>query len=323
MPPKELNEILNEIPAAIDGRKLWDEILKAIVTAMPSQLFPLFKEVYGKEYPPDTPVTLLSTETSSFPEERGAPPGSTFMDMTLLVAGTDHYHLECQMRNESEMVIRMFSYDVRFAIQHARSVDQDTGEIILHFPRSVVIYPERNSAIPDRLRCRVIFQDDSEHIYEIPTVKIQSYSLEDIRQKHLTLFIPYTILRLRPKLRSKLKHPLTKTELTEFLNDVIFLLNTELNDGYLSQEECSNYLALFRHAVDRVLAKHPALHKEAKDTMETSIILPSMIFAEQRAKIAEMEAENRRLRKLLADHNIEVNYVPEEDVQKGGDSQSQ
>lgn len=28
-------------PTAIDGMKLWDEILKAIVSAMPSQLFPL------------------------------------------------------------------------------------------------------------------------------------------------------------------------------------------------------------------------------------------------------------------------------------------
>ena len=28
---------------ALDGTKLWDEILKAIVSAMPTQLFPLFK----------------------------------------------------------------------------------------------------------------------------------------------------------------------------------------------------------------------------------------------------------------------------------------
>lgn len=30
----------------LDGVKLWDEILKSIVSAMPTQLFPLFKEVY-------------------------------------------------------------------------------------------------------------------------------------------------------------------------------------------------------------------------------------------------------------------------------------
>ena len=44
------------------------------------------------------------------------------------------------------------------------------------FPRSVVIYPEQNKAIPEYLQCRVVFQDDSEHIYKVPTVKVQTYS---------------------------------------------------------------------------------------------------------------------------------------------------
>ena len=92
-------------PAALDGTKLWDEILKAIVSAMPSQLFPLFKEVYGREYPKDTPIVVLGSETSSFQENSNEPPGTTLMDIALLVAGTDYYHLECQMKNDNEMVI--------------------------------------------------------------------------------------------------------------------------------------------------------------------------------------------------------------------------
>ena len=48
-------------------------------------------------------------------------------------------------------------------------------------------YPEKNSAIPDHLRCRVVFQDNSEHIYKIPTVKIQTYSLkEELSDGYLT-----------------------------------------------------------------------------------------------------------------------------------------
>lgn len=52
--------------AVYEGNKLWDEILKAIVNSMPEQLFPLFKEVYGKEYPEGTSIVLLNTETSAF-----------------------------------------------------------------------------------------------------------------------------------------------------------------------------------------------------------------------------------------------------------------
>ena len=125
-------------PTVLDGNKLWAEILKAIVSTMPSQLFPLFKEVYGRDYPKGTTIVLLSSETSSFQEDSQSPPGSTLMDIALLVAGTDYYHLECQMKN---------------------------------------------NAIPDYLKCRVVFPNNSEHIYKIPTVKIQTYSLEEIHKK--------------------------------------------------------------------------------------------------------------------------------------------
>lgn len=111
-------------PTVLVGDKLWDEILKAIVSAMPSQLFPLFKEVYGRDYPKDTPVVLLGSEISSFQENDNAPPTSTLMDIALLVADTDYYHLECQMKNDKEMVIRMFFYDVRFATTHTKTVDE-------------------------------------------------------------------------------------------------------------------------------------------------------------------------------------------------------
>ncbi|MCM1047894.1 MAG: hypothetical protein NC433_05660 [Clostridiales bacterium] len=57
-----LKETSMEENAVYDGRKLWDEILKAIVDTMPEQLFPLFKEVYGKDYPKGTPIVLLKTE---------------------------------------------------------------------------------------------------------------------------------------------------------------------------------------------------------------------------------------------------------------------
>lgn len=70
----------------------------------------------------------------------------------------------------------------------------------MRFPRSAVIYPAKNKCIPEFLKCRIIFQDNSEHIYQIPTVRIQSYSLREIQEKHLTLFVPYLLLKFRPRL---------------------------------------------------------------------------------------------------------------------------
>ena len=300
---------------AIDGAKLWDEILKAIVSAMPSQLFPLFKEVYGREYPKSTKITVLGSETTSFLENSTRPPSSTLMDIVLLVNSTDYYHLECQMKNDKEMVIRMFAYDVRFAITHTKDMDGNTGEITLYFPHSVVIYPERNNAIPEHLQCRVVFQDNSEHIYKIPTVRVQTYSLEEIRRKHLTLFIPYTVLRLRPKLRPNIGQKLTEKELTEFVEEVILVLKKELSDGYLTEREFHDYVDLFRMAADRVLAKHPQMREEVDHMVGPIIKLPSMIEDELREKLiveydtkyrAKYEAEYAESKAEIEEQKVEI-----------------
>lgn len=159
-------------------------------------------------------------------------------------------------------------------------------------PCSVVIYPEQNKAIPEYLQCRVVFQDDSEHIYKVPTVKVQTYSLEDIRKKHLTLFIPYTILRLRPKLRPNIGQKLTHKELTEFVQEAILVLKEEMSDGYLTEREFHDYVNLFRMAADRVLAGHPQMREEVNHMIGPIIKLPSMIEDELRVKlVAEYEAK--------------------------------
>ena len=307
-----------------DNTRLWDEILKAIVDAMPEQLFPLFKEVYGKDYPKGTPVTLLSTESSTYQENPDAPPNSRLSDIALLVNGTDYYHLECQMRNDREMVIRMIAYDIHFAMQYTTSEDQEEG-LVMYFPRSTVIYPEKNRNLPKFLRCRIIFQDNSEHIYQIPTVRIQSYSLQEIQEKHLTLFIPYLLLRLRPKLNPERKIPLEKKELTDFIDKVILILKDELEHGYLTGREFDDYINLFRRAAEKIFEKHADFWMEVDHMTKPMIELPSVLqkrlraendaliadlaekntlLAESSALLAEKDAELVRMRQLLNQHHI-------------------
>ena len=235
------------------------------------------------------------------------------MDIALLVAGTDYYHLECQMKNDSEMVIRMFAYDVRFAITHSKTMDRDTGEIVLYFPRSVVIYPDENSALPDHLKCRVVFQDNSEHIYTVPTVKIQTYSLKEIKEKHLTMFIPYTILRLRPKLKVGRKHSLTRNELTEFVAEAILVLKEELSEGYLTEREYRHYVQLFLFAADRILRHHSQLWEEVHRMTEPLIKLSTKEedefwdrIEDQKAQIAEQKAQLADKDAQLADREAEI-----------------
>jgi len=167
------------------------------------------------------------------------------------------------------------------------------GEVILRFPQSAVLYLEKNDHIPDFLRCRLIFQDGHEHIYQIPAIKIQAYSLQSILEKHLDLFLPYVLLRLR--LKPKTKHPLTKDELTDFARQVILVLRKELDDGYLSEQQFNDYMIFFQAAAKRVLRHYPDYYEEVESMTKPLIELPSVrerrLLAERDAELAEKNAE--------------------------------
>ena len=283
---------------------LWDEIMKALVYTMPEQLFPLIEEVYGITYPKGTSVQFLSTEQPVFPNNTEEAVTSQFMDLSVLIAGTDYYHIECQMKNDHQMVIRMLSYDLHFAMQHCETEQDATGEMILHFPRSVVLYPEKNGKIPDRLRCRIIFQDDSEHTYQVPTVKMQDYSLEEIQKKHLILFIPYVLLRLRPQLESH--QGINKEELTFLVNSVIVILNEEVQLGNITELQQKDILELFNRASKKIFTHYPEYRREVSSMTELKIKTLSMQLAEKDAALAEQEATLAEQKAALAEKDAEL-----------------
>ncbi|MDE5747442.1 MAG: hypothetical protein K2I21_07685 [Acetatifactor sp.] len=295
------------------SQKLWDESTKVISLEMTHRLLPVIKEAYGKDYPPGTPIQLLSTEHSTYLDDPSKDPSSRLMDIAILVNGTDYYHIESQMDNDHQMIIRMVAYDLHFAIQHNTTRDMLSRETILRFPQSIVIYPESNSHIPDTLQCRLIFPDGSQHVYQIPTIRIQAYSLETIHKKHLDFFIPFTLLRFRPLLDNK-KKKLSIKELTDFVEQLIVILKEEVETGILTPLESYDYIQLLLKASKHIFHNYPKYHEEVWNVTKPMLKVPSMeirelrwtlaeqdaTIAEQNATIAEKDATIAELRQQLA-----------------------
>ncbi len=276
--------------SVIIGQRLWDEITKALSLNMTHRILPVIREAYGKEYPPNTPIQLLSTVHSTYLDNPSQKLSSKLMDISVLVGETDYYHIESQMDNDHHMVIRMIAYDLHFAIQHSTAENAATREITLHFPHSLVIYPQQNSAIPDKLQCRLIFPDGSQHIYQVPTVRIQTYSLEDIGEKHLDFFIPFTLLHFRPRLESE-TDILPAEELTDFIKRLIVILQAEVEEGILTQLECNDYINLLNKASAHIFHKYPAYHEEVLKVTEPLIKLPSVELRELKEAIEQNKEE--------------------------------
>lgn len=149
--------------------------------------------------------------------------------------------------------------------------------------------------------------------------------MEEIRNKHLILFIPYVLLRLRPELR---KHKqINKDELTSLVSSVIVMLDEEVKLHNITEAQRSDVIDLFMRASKKIFKNYPEYRKEVSAMTELKIKTLSMQVAEkvdeivpklvaeqvaeqtaekdaelekQRAEIAEQQAEIQSLRKKIA-----------------------
>lgn len=122
--------------------------------------------------------------------------------------------------------------------------------------------------------------------------------------------------------------------MTDFIREVIVILEDELKEGYLTDREFDDYVNLFRCAAEKIFQNHSNLRKEADLMTKPLIELPSVLqkrlrtendaliadlaerdaviadknveLADKSAKLADKNAELARMRELLTQYHIPV-----------------
>ena len=86
----------------------------------------------------------------------------------------------------------MVEYDFAIALEQASKCGRMYE---MNFPESCVLYIRHTENTPNRLQVKVNLPNQSFFIYEAKTIKVQTYTKDEIFQKKLLLFLPFYILR--------------------------------------------------------------------------------------------------------------------------------
>lgn len=165
--------------------KPFDRTSRTMAEKMPELLIPLINEVFGTDYPLDEEVVQLRNEHQKDKD-------SITTDSFIRIRNT-MYHIECQSVNDNTMAIRMFEYDAMIAIENA--VAKEKGIFKIFMPKSCVLYVRANETTPKNHQVVVVFPDGNEHTYQIPCIRCDEYSIEEIFTKKLLFFLPYYMAR--------------------------------------------------------------------------------------------------------------------------------
>jgi len=165
---------------------IYDKIFWKILNDCRRLILPVINEVFREEYTGDEEIQFFHNEYFSGRQDKDK---EYITNINFIVFGKTKK--KYYIKRESNFP------DERIAIRLSQT-EADKSRIIeetltVKFPNTVLLYLWADKKAPDKMKY-VIKTPGGTVKYDIPVIKVQAYSLDDIFKKRLLLFIPFYIL---------------------------------------------------------------------------------------------------------------------------------
>ena len=178
---------------------IFDDVFRTMIEKMPYLAVPLINEVFHTSYPQDVPIIQLRNEHR---QENGE-----IITDSCLKIGDKVYHIECQSTDDTTMAIRMIEYDFSIAVENAHKQGR---RYRMDFPRSCVLYLRSGNNTPDFLGVEMALADGNIVLYQISTIKLETYTKDSIFEKNLLMLLPFYIMRYEKNIHEEIRTNLVK-----------------------------------------------------------------------------------------------------------------
>ena len=225
---------------------IFDRSFKQIIGSLsPKALIRFINGLFGSNHPPGCEVRRLNTEQLDKNLRKLQP------DEIVSVGGRT-YLIEEQTTDDANMTIRVFEYGYAQALKEKETKG---GIITLPFPRMVVIYLEAGSGTPETLTVRMRFPDGTEHDFNVRTLKLLEYTVEELAERGLAALLPFYIIRLRKAARhAKTEEERREVEegLRELGMELIKAIERGADEGQLDEADVATLLERLLRLLDYV-----------------------------------------------------------------------
>jgi hypothetical protein len=300
------------MPKAQNDKDIFDRSFKLIMNSLsPKALIYFINRLFGSNHPLDSEVKRLNTEHIDNALNK------RLSDEIVSIDG-HVYEIEEQTTDDANMAIRVFEYGYAQALKDKKAKD---GMILLPFPRIMVIYLEAGAATPDVLTVRMKFPDATEHDFNVKTLKLLDYSVEELTERGLTALLPFYIIRLRKAARQAVtEEERAKVEADEFKELGIKLKETierSVDGGLFNDEDIATLLERLFHLVKHIGEGYKTA-TEVKKMINTSLIGygPALVLKGERKGKLE-DARNALKKGLLSIEQIaQMTDIPVDELKK-------
>ena len=261
---------------------IFDDVFRTMIEKMPYLAVPLINEVFHTSYPQDVPIIQLRNEHR---QENGE-----IITDSCLKIGDKLYHIECQSTDDTTMAIRMIEYDFSIAVENAHKQGR---RYRMDFPRSCVLYLRSGNNTPDFLGVEMALADGNIVLYQISTIKLETYTKDSIFEKNLLMLLPFYIMRYEKNIHEMSENP----ELFQCLLNEYEEIRTNLVKELSGADKAALYMDLNKLIIkiaDYICQSEEVVRKGIGDVMGGKVLeLESERLRAEGEKIGEIKGEIR------------------------------
>ena len=282
---------------------IYDGAFRTILNDCRQMIIPVINEIFKEDYTGNEIIEFHPNE--HFMDQQDAADHERITDTNFIIYGKKKkkYHLECESSlPDGRMTIRLFEYDAQIAL--------DEGEIVhetltVTFPNTAVLYLRNYKKTPDKMRY-VIKTPGGSVEYDVPIMKVQEYTLEDIFSKGLLLLIPFYIFSHEKNFQVYNNNEQKLTKLKAEYQDILERLDKLEQEGIIGAFDKRTIIELSRDVVREIAQKYENVQKGIGGMMSGALLETE---ARKILNKGKDEAKKETALRMLKDGELSIDKV--------------
>lgn len=213
------------------------------------------------------------------------------------------YHLECESSlPDGKITIRLFEYDAQIALDEGE-VTEET--LTVTFPNTAVLYLRTYQKTPDKMKYVIVTPGGTVE-YDVPIMKVQAYSMEDIFDKQLLLLIPFYIFSHEKRFAEYNSNEQKLEELKSEYQEILRRLDELECQGEIGAFDKRTIIKLSGDVIKEIAQKYENVQKGVGDIMGGALIETS---ARRLKSEAENETKKKTAIRMLQDGELSIDKI--------------
>ena len=284
---------------------IYDGAFRTILNDCRQMVIPVLNEIFGEDYTGNEKIEFHPNE--HFIDQQDAANQERITDTNFTIFGKikKKYHLECESSlPDGRMTIRLFEYDAQIALDEGEVINET---LTVTFPNTAVLYLRTYKKTPDKMRY-VIKTPGGSVEYDVPIMKVQEYSLNDIFSKGLLLLIPFYIFSHEKdfKVYNSNEHKLI--ELKAEYQDILERLDKLEQEGIIGAFDKRTIIELSGDVIKEIAQKYENVQKGVGGMMSGALLETEARMILNRGKD---EAKRETALRMLRDGVLPIEKIAE------------